>query len=119
MGVLPEWRTLLQPIRTASLIHASIKILPVMHPPVYQQLLEKVVQLKTLGMTYTDIAKKLNIDPRTARKSSLWNRHKLSPLISSPLRGEDVGGGDITSSPLPQGERTKVRGHNPNPKESH
>ena len=57
----------------------------------------ELAQTKTLGMTYIDIAKKLNIDPRTVRKSCLFNLKK-NP---SPLRGEGLGEGDSLHLPPP------------------
>lgn len=59
------WRTRSQPIRTAAQITASIKILPVKTPPLYQKLTQKVKELQLLGLSYKEIAKRLNISQGT------------------------------------------------------
>ncbi len=63
-------------IEIASLITANIKILPANDIPAYQQILEKAIRLKLLGMNYACIAKRLGVDLRTAGKACLWGRGK-------------------------------------------
>jgi len=73
-------------------------------------------------MTCVDIAKKLNIDPRTARKSCLFNLKKNpSPLRQSAKEsvaegGEGLGEGDVSSSSPLRGEDSG--GVDNNPKEA-
>ena len=66
---IENWRTRLQPIRTAPGITAHIKILPVSAPYLYQKLSKKATQLRLLGMSYEGIAKSLNINRKTATKA--------------------------------------------------
>jgi DNA invertase Pin-like site-specific DNA recombinase len=66
---IKNWRTRLQPIRTAAEITAHIKILPVHQPYLYQKLSQKATQLRLLGMSYQQIAKSLNINKRTVMKA--------------------------------------------------
>jgi len=66
---IKNWRTQLQPIRTAGEITAHIKILPAHQPYLYQKLSQKATQLRLLGMTYEQIAKSLNINRKTATKA--------------------------------------------------
>ena len=65
-----QWRTRLQPIRTvtegnteyvecAAQITASIKMLPVKQPSLYQKLARKTTQLRLLSLPIKDIAKKV------------------------------------------------------------
>ncbi len=63
------WRTQLQPIRTIGKITARIKILPARRPYLYQRLSRKATQLRSLGMSYGEIAKSLNINRKTATKA--------------------------------------------------
>ena len=55
----------MQPIRTISEISDDIKILPTKHIPLYQKISLKAKQLYSLGMTYQEIAKNLNIGETT------------------------------------------------------
>ena len=66
---IKNWRTRLQPIRTAAEITAHIKILPVCQSYLYQKLSQKATQLRLLEMTYQQIAKSLNINRKTAIKA--------------------------------------------------
>jgi len=61
-----NWRTQLQPIRTIGEITVHIKLLPARQPYLYQKLSQKATQLRSLGMTYGEIAKSLNINKKTA-----------------------------------------------------
>jgi len=64
-----QWRTRLQPRRTAREITADIKILSVHQSFLYQKLSQEATQLRLLGMTYEQIAKSLNINKKTATKA--------------------------------------------------
>jgi len=68
------WRTRLQPIRTAAEITATIKILPIHQPYLYQKLSKKATQLRLLGMSYQQIANALNITERTAMRACRYGR---------------------------------------------
>ena len=68
------WRTRLQPIRTASEIHAKIIIQPLEQTPLYQKLAQKVKELHLLGMTYKEIAKALNINKKTAIRACKYKK---------------------------------------------
>ncbi len=69
-----NWRTRLQPIRTASEITAQIKIHPVQNIPLYQKHADKIAQLRRLGMTQKEIAKSLNISIKTVKKACKFER---------------------------------------------
>jgi len=60
-----NWRTRLQPIRTAAEITAQIKIKPVRRVYLYQKYSQKAKELRLLGMSYQQIAKSLNISKKT------------------------------------------------------
>ena len=76
------WRTQLRPIRTTGQITASIKILPVHQPYLYQRLFKKATQLRLLGMSYEDIATSLNINRKTAIKACKYEgRYANVPAI--------------------------------------
>ncbi len=79
-------------IRTAGLVTARIRILPVRQPPLYQRIAPKARQLQALGMTPPQIATALGIDPKTALKACLYSevRHP-----SSHFQGEDRGERDV------------------------
>ena len=59
----------MQPIRTASEIHAKIIIKPLERIPLYQKLAQKVKELHLLGMTYKEIAKSLGVSKNTIKKA--------------------------------------------------
>ena len=64
-----SWRTRTQPIRTISEISAHIIILPTRQIPLYQKISTKAKQLKSLGMSYQQIAKSLNVGETTVLRS--------------------------------------------------
>ena len=66
---IKNWRTRLQPIRTATEINADIKIPPVHQFYLYQKLSKKATQLRLLGMTYGQIANSLEVNRKTATKA--------------------------------------------------
>jgi len=55
----------LQPIRTVAEITAQIKICPVRRVYLYQKLSQKAKELRLLGMSYEQIAKRLNVSKKT------------------------------------------------------
>jgi hypothetical protein len=63
------WRTQQGPIRTASIISASIVIELSDFVPLYQILKSKARKLHALGMSKPEIAKTLKVDVRTIRKA--------------------------------------------------
>lgn len=65
-------RTRQGPIRTSSLIPVRIKIACYEAIPLYQILSPKIKQLKALGMSNEDIAKKLNVNRKTVGKGLNW-----------------------------------------------
>ena len=64
--VCRDWRTRLQPIRTAAEITVQIKICPARRVYLYQKFSQKAKELRLLGMSYEQIAKSLNISKKTA-----------------------------------------------------
>ena len=65
----------MQPIRTISEISAHIKILPTRHVPLYQKISLKAKQLHTLGMSYQQIAKSLNVGETTIIRAYKYKRN--------------------------------------------
>ena len=63
----------MQPIRTISEISAHIKILPARQIPLYQKISLKAKQLYTLGMSYKQIAKRLNTGEATIVRACKYN----------------------------------------------
>lgn len=75
-----QWRTRLQPIRTASEIQVKIVIEPTEQTPLYQKLASKIEELYLLGMSLRAIAKNLKINRKTVlRALKLKNRLKTQP----------------------------------------
>ncbi|MHB8279717.1 MAG: hypothetical protein ACYDIA_18980 [Candidatus Humimicrobiaceae bacterium] len=64
----------MQPIRTISEISADIKILPAKQIPLYQKISLKAKQLYTLGMSYRQIAKSLNIGETTVVRACKYKK---------------------------------------------
>ena len=60
-----HWWTRLQPIRTAAEISAHILIYPVLRVYMYQKYSQKAKELRLLGMSYEQIAKRLNVSKKT------------------------------------------------------
>ena len=73
-----HWRTRTQPIRTISEISAHIKILPIKQIPLYQKISIKAKQLKSLGMSYQQIASSLNIGETTVIRACKYKKYKCS-----------------------------------------
>lgn len=74
-------RTRLQPIRTAAEITATIKIAPTRQLPLYQKLAQKATELRLLGLSYNQIAKKLGAGKRTIVKAcQFWEKGRLENL---------------------------------------
>jgi len=44
--------------------------------PIYMRISDKVPHLRRLGMTYTNIAERLGINPWMAKKSARWSNTK-------------------------------------------
>ena len=67
-------RTRVLPIRTFACVQLKIKLQPVWQPPIYQQLSEKAVQLRKLGMSNQQIANKLNTHRTMIRKACNYRK---------------------------------------------
>jgi len=65
-GLPKNWRTRLQPIRTASEIQIKIIIEQLQRTYLYQKYTQKATELRLLGISFNQIAKILNITKRTA-----------------------------------------------------
>ncbi len=79
--VLPgrqQWRTRLQPIRTASEVPVKIIIQPLQRTPLYQKLAKKVEELLLLGMSFRAIGRSLGVNKRTVMRAYKY--------INRPLR---------------------------------
>ena len=59
----------MQPIRTASEVHAKIIIQSLQRTYLYQRFAQKATELRLLGMSFEQIAKVLNITKKTARNA--------------------------------------------------
>ena len=62
------------PIRTLAIIPMKIKITLNENISLYQKIAPKIRELKALGMTNIEIAKKLIVSRKTIKKSLLINR---------------------------------------------
>ena len=71
-----NWRTRVQPIRTASEIIAQIKILPALRIPLYQKLAQKVEELVVLGIQLKAIAASLNVSLKTIVRARHYSARK-------------------------------------------
>jgi hypothetical protein len=60
-----QWRTRLQPIRTAAEIPVKIIVQPLKRTPLYQKLAKKTEELYLLGMPMRAIARSLSVNRRT------------------------------------------------------
>ncbi len=60
-----QWRTRLQPIRTASEIQVKIVIKPMQRTPLYQKLAQKIEELYLLKMSLRAISRNLKVNRRT------------------------------------------------------
>jgi hypothetical protein len=65
----PNWRTRLQPIRTAGEIQVKIIIQPLQRTPLYQKLAKKVEELLLLGMSFRAIGRSLGVNKRTVMRA--------------------------------------------------
>ena len=71
----------MQPMRTISLIPVRIKIALEQKEPLYKKLASKIRELKALGMTTKDIAKRFHVSHKTVRKSLYYKPQKRSIII--------------------------------------
>jgi len=85
-----NWRTRLQPIRTASEIIAHIKILPAIRIPLYQKLAQKVEELIILGMPLRAIANNLKLSLETIKRTRKYSASLRVPPTAgrSNLEGQ-------------------------------
>jgi hypothetical protein len=67
-----KWRAPSERIRTASEIPIEADLTDEDAIPIYMRISEKVVHLRRLGMTYTNIAERLGINPWMAKKAVRW-----------------------------------------------
>ncbi|GAH05316.1 unnamed protein product [marine sediment metagenome] len=64
----------MQPIRTISEISAHIKILPVRQISLYQKISIKAKRLRSLGMSYQQIAESLNTSEATIVRACKYKK---------------------------------------------
>jgi len=67
-----EWRAPSERIRTASEIPIEMDLTDEDAIPIYMRISDKVLHLRRLGMTYTNIAEHLGINPWMAKKAARW-----------------------------------------------
>ena len=67
-----KWRAPSERIRTASEIPIEVDLTDEDAIPAYVKISEKVLHLRRLGMTYTNIAERLGINPWMAKKAARW-----------------------------------------------
>jgi hypothetical protein len=70
---LIKWRAPSERIRTASEIPIEEELTDEDAVPVYRKISEKVLHLRRLGMTYTNIAEHLGINSWMAKKAARWS----------------------------------------------
>ena len=81
-----QWRTRLQPIRTAAEMSAQIEISPVRRVYMYQKYSQKAKELRLLCMSYEQIAKNLNVSKKTA-----INACKYEKVVTKVIKTLDWG----------------------------
>jgi len=67
-----KWRAPSERIRTASEIPLEVDLTDEDAVPIYKRISDKVLHLRRFGMTYTDIAERLGINPWMAKKAVRW-----------------------------------------------
>ena len=65
-------------IRTASEIPIEVDLTDEDTIPIYMRISDKVLHLRRLGMTYTNIARPLGINPWMAKKAARWGNLQKS-----------------------------------------
>jgi len=113
-----QWRTRLQPIRTASEIEAHIKILPVRQIPLYQKHAQKATELHLLGIPQKQIAKTLNVSLKTIQRiiASFKTQRSNPNSLSSPQALSGERGSQSPSPVIPEFPEGKYPGSNKNKK---
>jgi len=81
--VRQQWRTRLQPIRTASEVQVRIIIEPIQRTLLYQRLAKKVEELSLLGMSLRMIAKSLKISKKIVTNALLYYKENSPKRQSS------------------------------------
>ena len=66
------WRAPSERIRTASEIPIEVNLTDEEAIPIYMRISDKVLHLRRLGMTYTNIAERLGVNPWMAKKAAWW-----------------------------------------------
>ena len=69
---MEKWRAPSERIRTASVIPIEVGLTDEDAIPIYMRISDKVLYLRRLGMTYTNIAERLGINPWMAKKAARW-----------------------------------------------
>ena len=67
-----KWRAPSERIRTASEIPIEVGLTDEDAIPIYMRISDKVLHLRRLGMTYTNIAERLGVNPWMAKKAAWW-----------------------------------------------
>jgi len=67
-----KWRATSERIQTASEIPIEVDLTDEDAVPIYMRISDKVLHLRRLGMTYTNIAERLGINPWMAKKAARW-----------------------------------------------
>jgi len=67
-----SWRTPSERIRTASEIPIEVELRDEDAIPIFMRISDKVLHLRRLGMTYTNIAERRGINPWMAKKAAQW-----------------------------------------------
>jgi hypothetical protein len=66
-------------IRTASEIPIEVDLRDEDTAPIYLKISEKVLHLRRLGMTYADIAMRLDVNLWIAKKAARWGKNPERP----------------------------------------
>jgi len=86
-----QWWTRSQRIRTFGEIPFEVALLEAEERPVYQRIAGDVEQLRKLGMNCPQIARRLQIDPKTVAKAISWrNEETAQCLRATPSRIPDL-----------------------------
>jgi hypothetical protein len=72
------WGRRTQRIRTAAKVILEMALLETETRPLYQWVARKAHHLRELGLSYSGIARKLEVDDKTVAKAIRWRRRTLS-----------------------------------------
>ena len=67
-----NWWTRTQRIRTVAEVRLEVALLETESRPLYQRVARKALHLRELGLSYSAIARRLEVDDKTVAKAIRW-----------------------------------------------